>query len=66
MVASPYADGDSSWSRELEWPPPLAVNRTDAIADLIESFAAVLVLAERYATVHETRCNAKPQVSMGM
>jgi hypothetical protein len=42
------------------------VNRADTIADLIESFAAVMVLAERYATVHEARCDTKPQVSMGM
>jgi hypothetical protein len=47
-------------------PPPLAVNRADTIADLKEAFAAVMVLVERYATVHKARCDAKPQVSMGM
>jgi hypothetical protein len=32
----------------------------------IQACPAVIVLLERCATVHKARCNAKPQVSMGM
>ena len=48
-------------------PRLLAANRVDTAAPhAIQSCAAVMVLLECCATVHEAWCDAKPQVSMGM
>jgi hypothetical protein len=35
-------------------------------AEVLALLVEVMVLLERCATVPETRCDAKPQVSMGM
>ena len=51
-------------------PPSLAASCADTTAThtahAMQSCAAVMVLLECCATVHQARCDAKPQVSMGM